>query len=110
MVATALLRCLEDEDHSVRTAAIRALRSLDAEVRDAKTARDRIPILLQTFTSPHAYVRRYGIGALTELCSDFAEAWHEFQPKMVAALHARLEDTDQGVRTAAANALKVLSP
>lgn len=109
MVATALLRCLQDEDHGVRAAAIRALRTLGMEVQDTAAARARVQLLLQTFTSPHAYVRRFGITTLTELLSSLAEARREFQPSVMAALQARLEDADQGVRSAAATALKIVS-
>ena len=108
-VAMALLGCLQDDEHGVRSAAVRALRTLSLETRDNATARTRIRVLLETLDNQHAYVRRFGISALIEVVLSHADVQRDYQAEVLAGLQKRLEDADRSVRSAAANAIKLLS-
>lgn len=108
-VVMALLDCVQDEEHGVRSAAVRALRAISLEAPDATTARDRLRALLDILDSRHVYVRRFGVGALIEVLMHHADVQRDYQSQVMSGLQERLDDTDHSVRSAAANAIKILS-
>lgn len=107
-VITSLLARLQDDDYSVCTASIRALRAMGVESGDAAQIRERTEALVGHMGAEFPNVRRFAIEALTHVIQPDDGPPHEARSMVVTALRECLQDEDYGVRAAATRALRTL--